>query len=166
LLKLFARYHAIDIYIKFCVGNTSSVTIWLQTGSGMAKLPLFSRNLQKIVSFYESFSWAPPSNQNENDTYKYSLHSHITVHTFSFWFKGGTQENYLHKDTNFCRFLLKRGNFAIPLPVYSHIVMLELFPTQNFIWISIVGCLAKRLIKVLSVKFTPILQGHIMQFWL
>jgi hypothetical protein len=27
LLKLFARYHAIDIYIKFCVGNTSSVTI-------------------------------------------------------------------------------------------------------------------------------------------
>jgi hypothetical protein len=26
-LKLFARYHAIDIHIKFCVGNISSVTI-------------------------------------------------------------------------------------------------------------------------------------------
>jgi hypothetical protein len=32
-LKLFARYHAIDIHIKFCV--------WLQTGSGMAKSPPF-----------------------------------------------------------------------------------------------------------------------------
>jgi hypothetical protein len=50
-LKLFARYHAIDIHIKFCVGNSSSVTIGLQTGSGVAKLPLFSRNLQKYVSF-------------------------------------------------------------------------------------------------------------------
>jgi hypothetical protein len=27
LLKLFARYHAFDIHIKFCVGNCSSVTI-------------------------------------------------------------------------------------------------------------------------------------------
>jgi hypothetical protein len=27
LLKLFARYHAIDIHIKFCVGNSLSVTI-------------------------------------------------------------------------------------------------------------------------------------------
>jgi hypothetical protein len=128
-LKLFVIYYSIDIHIKFCVGNSSSVTIWRQTGSGITKLPPFSRNLQK----YENFSLAPPFNQNENDT-KYSLHSHITVHTFSFWFKGGAQENYLHKNRNFCRFLLKMENFAIPLPIWSHIVTLELFPTQNLIW--------------------------------
>jgi hypothetical protein len=26
-LKLFSRYHAFDIHIKFCVGNSSSITI-------------------------------------------------------------------------------------------------------------------------------------------
>jgi hypothetical protein len=26
-LKRFARYHAIDIHIKFCVGNSTTVTI-------------------------------------------------------------------------------------------------------------------------------------------
>jgi hypothetical protein len=36
-LKLFARYRGVDIHIKFCAGNSSSVTIGLQTGSGMAK---------------------------------------------------------------------------------------------------------------------------------
>jgi hypothetical protein len=95
---------------------------------------------------------------------------YITVHTFSFWFKDGAQENYLHKDTHFCRFLLKMGNFAILLPIWSHIFTLELFPTQNLIWIWIVRCLAKRLSEVLSFKlkvlFSPILQGHVMEFWL
>jgi hypothetical protein len=52
--------------------------------------------------------------------------------------QGGAQENYLHEDTDFRRFLLKTGNFATPLLVSSHIVMLELFPTQNLIWISII----------------------------
>jgi hypothetical protein len=93
-----ARYHAIDIHIRFCVGNSSSITIWLETRSGVAKLPIFSRNPQKSVSLYKWFSWAPPLNQNENDT----LHSHITVCKFSFWFKSGAKENYWHKDTGFC----------------------------------------------------------------
>jgi hypothetical protein len=43
-----------------------------------------------------------------------------------FEFKGGAQENYLHKD----KFLQKMGHFAILLPVSSHIVTLELFPTK------------------------------------
>jgi hypothetical protein len=46
---------------------------------------------------------------------------------------GGAQENYLHKETNLCRFLLKMGNFAIPLPVSNHIVILELLHTPNLI---------------------------------
>jgi hypothetical protein len=50
--KIFTRYHAIDIHIKFSVRSNSSLTICPQTGSGMTKLPLFSRNLQKYVSFY------------------------------------------------------------------------------------------------------------------
>jgi hypothetical protein len=57
--------------------------------------------------------------------------------SFLFWFKVGAQEIYSYNDTDFCSFLLKMGNFAIPLPVSSHIAMLELFPTQNLIWISI-----------------------------
>jgi hypothetical protein len=43
--QTFAKYHSIDINIKFCVGNSLSVTIWLETGRGIAKLPIFSRNL-------------------------------------------------------------------------------------------------------------------------
>jgi hypothetical protein len=56
--------------------------------------------------------------------------------SFSFWFKGGAQEN-LDNYTDFCIFLLKIGKFAISLPVSSQIVTLELFLTQNLIWISI-----------------------------
>jgi hypothetical protein len=52
----------------FCVGSSSSVTLWLETGSGMAKLSIFIRNLQKSMSLYKQFSWAPLLNQNENDT--------------------------------------------------------------------------------------------------
>jgi hypothetical protein len=44
--QTFIRQHTIDI--KFCVGNSSSLTIWL--GSGIAKLPIFSRNLQNSMS--------------------------------------------------------------------------------------------------------------------
>jgi hypothetical protein len=60
-----------------------------------------------------------------------------TLYPFLLWFKGGAQENYSYNETDFCRFLLKMGNYAIPFPVSSHIVTLELFPTQNLIWISI-----------------------------
>jgi hypothetical protein len=73
-------------------------------------------------------------NQNENDI---TLHIHITVYKFSFWFKDGAKENYVHKGTNFCRFLLKMSNFAIPLPS-SYVITLELFHTQNLIWTPIV----------------------------
>jgi hypothetical protein len=55
------------------------------------------------------------------------------VHTVSFWFKGDAQENHLHYDTDFCRFLLKMGNFAIYHFQFRHIVTLELFPPQNLI---------------------------------
>jgi hypothetical protein len=62
--------------------------------------------------------------------------------SFSFWLKGGAQENYLDNYTDFCRFLLKMGNFAISLPISSHIITFELLPTQNLIWISIARDLA------------------------
>jgi hypothetical protein len=65
-----------------------------------------------------------------------TIHSIPYIAIFSFWFKGGAQENYVHRDTDFCKFLLKMGNFAIPLTVSSRIVTLELFPKQNLIWIS------------------------------
>jgi hypothetical protein len=47
------------------------------------------------------------------------------------------------------------GNFAIPLPVSSHIVTPELFRTQNLIWITIVWYLAKVWAKLclLNLKF-------------
>jgi hypothetical protein len=51
--------------------------------------------------------------------------------SFSLWFKGSAQENYLYDYPNFYRFLLKMGNFAIPLPVSSQIVTPELFPAKT-----------------------------------
>jgi hypothetical protein len=45
------------------------------------------------------------------------------------------------------------GHFAKPLPVSSHIVTLKLFLTQNLIWMSIAGYLAKVLSKVMSFEF-------------
>jgi hypothetical protein len=108
----------------------------------MTKLPVFSRNLQKSVSLCKYFSWVPPLNHNE---YLYRVICLCKVYnvSFSFWLKGGAQENYLYNDTEFCRFLLKMENFAIPLPVSSQIFMLELFAIQNLIWIWIAWYLAK-----------------------
>jgi hypothetical protein len=54
-LKRFAKHPIIHIHIKFCVGNSSCVNIWLQTGSGMAKFLIFSRNIQKFVSMQMIF---------------------------------------------------------------------------------------------------------------
>jgi hypothetical protein len=54
--KLFARHHAIDIHIKFWVGNSSSVTIWLQNGSCIAKLPLLVEIYRKkMCRFMNNF---------------------------------------------------------------------------------------------------------------
>jgi hypothetical protein len=66
------------------------------------------------------------------------IHSIPYIAIFLFWFKGGAQENYLHKDTDFCTFLLKTRNFAILLPVSSHVVTLKLFLAKNLILISII----------------------------
>jgi hypothetical protein len=69
-------------------------------------------------------------NQNENDI-KHALQSHVTLYKFLFWVKGGAQGNYLHKYKDFCRFLLKMGNFASLLPVSSDTFTPELFLKQN-----------------------------------
>jgi hypothetical protein len=140
-LKRFAKHPTIHIHIRFCVGNSSSVTMWLQTGSGMAKFPIFSRNLQKFVPF----SWAPPSNQNEN-VYKVIWLCKLYLLCIIFILVRGWHPRKLFiKRHIFLCISAKNGyNFAISLPVWSLIVTLGLFPTQNLIWISIAWYLMQK----------------------
>jgi hypothetical protein len=54
----------------------------------------------KIYNFLRRHPWT-----RMKMIYIYTLHSQVTEYKFSFWFKGGTQENYLHKDkisVDFC----------------------------------------------------------------
>jgi hypothetical protein len=106
------------------------------------------------VFMQEIFFGATFKNQNEN-LYTVMWLCKVYYVSFSFWFNGGVQENYSYNDTDFCSFLLKMGNFAVPLPVSSHIDTLELFPTQNLIWISIAWYFAKvwAKLRLLNSKF-------------
>jgi hypothetical protein len=83
---------------------------------------------QKSVSLCTQFSWAPPLNL-------FTVIWERNV-SFSLWFEDSAPKNYIYNDADFCICLLKMDNFAIL--VSSQIVTLELFPTQNLIWISVV----------------------------
>jgi hypothetical protein len=53
ITQTFVRHHTIDINIKCSAGNNFSVTICPETGSGMKKLLIFSRNLKQSASLYK-----------------------------------------------------------------------------------------------------------------
>jgi hypothetical protein len=88
-----ARHHTIDVHVKFCVGNSSSVTIWLRTRSGIAKLPIFSRNLEKSCVFMQEIFLGTTLEPD----WKYMAICKLYV-LLSFWFKGGARENNLYND--------------------------------------------------------------------
>jgi hypothetical protein len=48
LAKKFGKHHAIDIDMKFCEGNSLSVTIQLQTGSSTTKFSAKIYRKEKI----------------------------------------------------------------------------------------------------------------------
>jgi hypothetical protein len=88
----------------------------------------FSAEMYRNLCFMEVIFLGATLNKDEN-LYTLIWLCKLYYASFSFWFKGGAQEIYLYKDTEFCRLQLKMDYFAIPVPVSSHIVTLELFPT-------------------------------------